>query len=74
MLGKNEHNVAKKLPVIGIEVFYKTADPSKTGYYEAVYRVGYEGKWLKWEHDVDDGGAGDDVHAIDKIQFKIAKC
>ena len=75
VLKRNQHNDARKLPVTGIEVYYKTADPDKTGYYEAVYRVRtVDGGWLKWEHDVDDGGAGDDAHAIDVLQFKVVEC
>lgn len=74
VLDKNKQNVSRKLPVIGIEVFYNTANPSKTGYYEAMYRVHVSGgMWLKWEHDNDDGGAGDDENAIDVIQFKVVK-
>lgn len=75
VLKKNEHNDARKLPVIGIEVYYKTADPDKTGYYEAMYRSRtVDGEWLRWEHDVEDGGSGDDAHAIDVLQFKVVKC
>jgi hypothetical protein len=74
VLAKNKHNDARKVPISGIEVYYKTANPSKTGYYEALYRVYAGGKWLKWEHDVEDGGAGDDRNQVEKIQFKVAKC
>ena len=75
VLAKNKHNDAHKLPLIGLEVYYKTANPSATGYHEAMYR-GHTvaGKWLKWEHDDNDGGAGDDVNALDVVQLKIVKC
>ena len=74
VLAKNKHNDAHKTPISGIEVYYKTANPAKTGYYEALYRVYVGGKWLKWEHDVEDGGAGDDRNQVEKIQFKVARC
>ena len=74
VLAKNEHNDAHKTPIAGIEVYYKTKSPESTGYYEALYRVYAGGKWLKWEHDVEDGGAGDDRNQVEKIQFKVAKC
>lgn len=74
VMAKNAQNTSRKSAIIGVELFYKTANPSATGYYEALYRVHtVGGGWLKWEHDVDDGGAGDDAHAIDVVQFKIAK-
>lgn len=73
VLAKNKHNDVRKVPISGIEVYYKTANPSKTGYYEALYRVYAGGEWLKWEHDVEDGGAGDDRNQVEKIQFKVAK-
>ena len=73
VLGKGVHNTARKVPVIGVEVFYKTPEPTSV-YYEALYRIHtVGGGWLKWEHDVDDGGAGDDANPIDVLQFKIAK-
>lgn len=75
VLKKNTHNEAHKLPIIGIEVYYDTENPKATGYYEALYRAHViGGGWLKWEHDTDDGGAGDDRHAIDVIAFKLRKC
>lgn len=74
VLKKNVHNTARKTPISGIEVYYETANPSKTGYYEALYRVYAGGKWLKWEHDVEDGGAGDDRNQVEKVQFKVARC
>ena len=74
-LPRNTHNSAHKKKVIGITVYYDTPNPAKTGYYEAVYRVqNTKGKWLKWEHDDNDGGAGDDRNAICRLQLKISKC
>ena len=75
VLAKNKHNDEHKLPVIGVTVYYDT-DTTQTGgtYYEAVYRVYANGQWLKWEHDDNDGGAGDDKHAIRRFQMKLAAC
>lgn len=74
VLGKCKHNGTGK-PVTGIEVYYETASPAKTGYWEAQYRVRAKqsGTWLRWEHDVQDGGAGG-LGVIDCLQFRIAKC
>lgn len=75
-LGRNEHNLKRKLPVCGIRVYYETADPEKTGYWEAVYRarVKATGQWLAWKHDVNAGGTGSGVKPLDAFQFKIAEC
>ena len=74
-LARNTHNSTHKRKIIGITVYYDTPNPSTTGYYEAVYRVQTtKKKWLKWEHDDTDGGAGDDRNAVCRIQLKIAKC
>lgn len=75
VLAKNKHNDEHKLPVIGVTVYYDT-DTTQTGgtYYEALYRVYANGQWLKWEHDDNDGGAGDDKHAIRRFQMKLAAC
>lgn len=75
-LDRNQHNDAHAKRVIGITVYYDT-DTSKTGgvYYEALYRVQtLSGAWLKWEHDDLDGGAGDDVNAVCRVQLKIREC
>ena len=63
--------------LIGLTVFYDTKNPEKTGYYEALYRCHWMGDspaWGKWEHDDDDGGAGDDADQVDMIELTIAKC
>lgn len=74
-LPRNTHNSSHKKKIIGITVYYDTPNPAKTGYYEAVYRVQTtKKKWLKWEHDDNDGGAGDDRNAVSRLQLKIAKC
>lgn len=76
VLERNQHNDAHAKRVTGITVYYDT-DTTKTGgvYYEALYRVQtLSGAWLKWEHDDLDGGAGDDVNAICRIQLKIGAC
>jgi len=76
VLERNAHNDAHAKRVTGITIYYDT-DTSKTGgvYYEALYRVQTaSGAWLKWEHDDLDGGAGDDVNAICRIQLKIGEC
>ena len=73
VLGRNKHNNGTK-KVIGLTVLYKTPNPSETGYYDAYYRVlTTAGKWLKWERDDQDGGAGDDAHALCAFQLKLAK-
>jgi len=56
--------------LIGITVFYGTADPAATGYYEALYRCHWMGDnpaWGKWEYDDDDGGAGNDSDQLDMV-------
>lgn len=73
-LPKNKHNDGHAKKVIGVTVYYDTAEPEKTGYYEAVYRVYSGGRWLKWEHDDEDGGAGDDRNPVRRLQLKIAQC
>jgi len=63
--------------LIGLTVFYDTPDPGETGYYEALYRCHWMGAnpaWGKWEHDDDDGGAGNDVDQLDMIELTIAPC
>lgn len=73
VLAWNTHNTTDKA-LTGVEIYYNTANPATTGYWEAVYRVhALNGSWGKWEYDLDDGGAGG-LGVIDKLQFKIAKC
>ena len=63
--------------LIGLTVFYDTPNPSATGYYEALYRCHWMGSnpaWGKWEHDDDDGGAGNDVDQVDMIEPTIVPC
>ncbi|MBQ9044067.1 MAG: hypothetical protein IJ111_14785 [Eggerthellaceae bacterium] len=63
--------------LIGLTVYYDTPHPGDTGYYEAYYRVHWLGAspaWEKWEHDNDDGGAGNDCDQIDMIELTIAPC
>ena len=75
VLKRNTHNSKHAKRVIGVEIYYDTPNPELTGYYEAVYRVQTSsGAWLKWEHDDKDGGAGDDVNAICRLQLKIEPC
>jgi len=62
--------------LIGLTVFYDTPNPGVTGYYEALYRVHWLSNppaWGKYEHDDDDGGAGDDVHQLDMIELTISR-
>ena len=60
--------------IIGYTVYYWTDEPEKTGYYKAKYRVATSGKdYLKWEYDDEDGGAGDDVNGVDRLQIKLEK-
>ena len=75
VLPKNKGNAKHAKRVIGITVYYSTDNPAKTGYWEAMYRVQtVDGRWLKWEHDDDCGGAGDDANPIARIQLKLAAC
>ncbi|MBQ9002343.1 MAG: hypothetical protein IJ087_10860 [Eggerthellaceae bacterium] len=63
--------------LIGLTVFYDTPNPGATGYYEALYRVHWLSDppaWGKYEHDDDDGGAGNDRDQIDLIELTIAPC
>jgi len=75
VLPRNAKNTKHAKRVIGITVYYDT-DRSKYGaWYEAVYRVQTaSGAWLKWEHDDNDGGAGDDRNAICRVRLKLAQC
>lgn len=71
-LGKNVQNMDMTDYVIGVTIYYDTPEPGKTGYYVAKYRVSPFGKgYLKWEQDDQDGGAGDDVNGIDRLQLTI---
>lgn len=74
LLKKNQQNADMTDYVIGVEIYYDTPDPATTGYYKAKYRVAPLGKaYLKWEYDDEDGGAGDGVNGIDRLQLTIAK-
>lgn len=73
-LSRNQQNVDMSDYVIGITIYYDTPNPKQTGYHKAKYRVAPKGKdYLKWEYDNEDGGAGDDVNGIDKLQLTIEK-
>ena len=63
--------------LIGLTVYYDTPNPDDTGYYQAMYRVHWMGRnadWGKWEHDDDDGGAGNDSDQLDMIEVTIVRC
>ena len=73
-LKKNKQNADLTDYIIGYTIYYDTPDPAKTGYYKAKYRVATVGKdYLKWEHDAEDGGAGDDVNGVDRLQLTLEK-
>ena len=73
-LAKNAENKDLTDYVIGVTVYYDTPEPGKTGYHEAKYRVSPNGRdYLKWEYDNKDGGAGDDVNGIDRLQLTVSK-
>ena len=58
-------------------MYYDTPNPDDTGYYQAMYRVHWMGRnadWGKWEHDDDDGGAGNDSDQLDMIEVTIVRC
>ena len=62
--------------LVALTVYYKTPEPSKTGYYAAKYRVHWGGsnpRWGKWEYDDDDDYAGNMNDAIDMVQITIEK-
>lgn len=72
LLPKNAENTDMSDYVIGVTVYYDTPSPKETGYYKAKYRISPLGKdYLKWEYDDEDGGAGDDVNGIDRIQLTL---
>lgn len=74
ILTKNTQNKDMTDYVIGVTVYYDTPNPADTGYYEAKYRVSPLGKdYLKWEYDDKDGGAGDDVNGIDRLQLTVER-
>ena len=67
VLRRNRNNTAHAKRVIGVEVVYGSDA------WECVYRVQTaSGAWLKWEHDARDGGAGDDVNALCRLQLRLA--
>lgn len=62
--------------LIGITVYYDTPAPSKTGCYQAKYRVHWLGAspaWGKYEYDDGDGGAGNDLDQLDMIELTIER-
>lgn len=70
VLERNAHNSTGR--VMGVTVYYMTPEPTDR-YRKAHYRVHVlGGSWLKWELDDEDGGAGDDLHAIDALQCDLA--
>lgn len=75
LLPKNQKNADLSDYIIGYTIYYDTPDPGKTGYYKAKYRVAPKGRssYLKWEYDDEDGGAGDDVNGVDRLQLTISK-
>ena len=73
-LAKNQQNEDLSDYIIGYTIYYDTPDPGKTGYYKAKYRVAPVGKgYLKSEYDDEDGGAGDDVNGVDRLQLTLEK-
>lgn len=71
-LEKNHENMDANDYVIGITIYYDTLNPVATGYHEAKYRVSpINQDYLKWEYDDRDGGAGDNVNGIDRLQLTI---
>lgn len=72
-LPKNQENTDMSDYIIGYTIYYSTDSPEKTGYYKAKYRVSSGGSYLKWEYDDEDGGAGDDVNGVDRLQFTLVK-
>ena len=60
--------------LIGLTVYYDTADPAATGWWAAKYRVHWLGAnpdWGKWEIDDEDGGAGNDCDQIDMVELTL---
>lgn len=61
-------------PIVGITIYFNTADPDNTGYYRAKYRVApVGGDYYKYEYDDEDGYAGDGKLPIDRMQFTLMK-
>lgn len=74
LLPRNQENTDLTDYIIGYTIYYDTPEPGKTGYYKAKYRVAPKGKgYLKWEYDAEDGGAGDDVNGVDRLQLTLEK-
>ncbi len=74
-LARNQQNTDITDCVVGVTIYYDTLDPISTGFYEAKYRVSPLGKdYLKWEYDDKDGGAGDDINGIDRLQISLERC
>lgn len=73
-LERNQQNTDFSDYVIGVTVYYDTPNPEATGYYKAKYRVAPSGRdCLKWEHDDEDGGAGDDINGVDRLQLTLER-
>lgn len=74
-LPKNAHNKTKT-PVIAITLYYATANPDTTGYYEIVYRgrLKKNKAWLAWKVDDNHGGTSNGKDVLDCLQAKIRKC
>ena len=74
-LPKNQHNKTKT-PVIAITLYYATANPESTGYYEIVYRgrLKKNKAWLAWKVDDNHGGTSNGKDVLDCLQAKIRKC
>ena len=74
LLAKNQENKDMSDYIIGYTIYYSTNNPGTTGYYKAKYRVAPSGKdYLKWECDDEDGGAGDDMNGVDRLQLTLEK-
>ena len=74
LLARNQENKDMSDYIIGYTIYYSTDNPGATGYYKAKYRVAPSGKdYLKWEYDDEDGGAGDDMNGVDRLQLTLEK-
>ena len=73
LLARNQENKDMSDYIIGYTVFY-AGDGSGTKGYKAKYRVAPSGKgYLKWEYNDEDGGAGDDMNGVDRLQLTLEK-
>lgn len=72
-LPKNQENKNMSDYIIGYTIFY-AGDNSGTKGYKAKYRVAPAGEaYLKWEYNDEDGGAGDDMNGVDRLQLTLEK-